>query len=71
VIIAATCYELLKLWREPEEADWFVLFTGAVVAGVVAYLTIRGFIALLGRMGMGPFVVYRLILAAVLFSVFS
>ena len=71
IIIAATCYELLKLMREPEEADWLALGVGAVVAGFVAYLTIRGFIALLGRMGLGPFVVYRLILAAVLFSVFS
>jgi undecaprenyl-diphosphatase len=71
IIIAATCYELMKLWREPEEADWLALGVGAVVAGVVAYLTIRGFIALLGHMGMGPFVVYRLILAVVLFSVFS
>lgn len=71
IIVAATCYELLKLLREPVQADWLALGLGAVTAGAVAYLTIRGFIALLGRMGMGPFVVYRLCLAAVLFWVFA
>jgi undecaprenyl-diphosphatase len=71
VIIAAVSYELMKLLREPEPADWLALGVGAVVAGAVAYLTIRGFIALLGRMGLAPFAVYRLFLAAVLFWVFA
>ena len=70
VILAATCYELLKLAQDPQPADWATLGVGAVSAGVVAYLTIRGFIALLGRMGMAPFAVYRLFLAAVLFWIY-
>jgi undecaprenyl-diphosphatase len=70
VILAATCYELLKLAQDPQPADWPALAVGAVSAGVVAYLTIRGFIALLGRMGMAPFAVYRLLLAAVLFWIY-
>jgi len=71
IIIAAICYELLKLLRDPEPADWLALGVGAAVAGVVAYLTIRGFIALLGRMGVAPFAVYRLFLAAVIFWVYA
>ena len=42
----------------------------AVGSGVVAYLTIRAFIALLGRMGMAPFAVYRLLLAGVLLWIY-
>jgi len=70
VILAATCYELLKLYRDPVPADWGVLAIGALAAGVVAYLTIRGFIALLGRMGMAPFALYRLFLAGVLWWIY-
>jgi len=70
VILAATCYELLKLAQDPQPADWPALGVGAVGSGIVAYLTIRGFIALLGRMGMAPFAVYRLLLAAVLFWIY-
>lgn len=71
VILAATCYELLKLYRDPVPADWGVLAIGALAAGVVAYLTIRGFIALLGRMGMAPFALYRLFLAGVLWWIYT
>jgi undecaprenyl-diphosphatase len=71
IIIAAISYEFLKLMRDPEPAAWLVLGVGAAVAGVVAYLTIRGFIAMLGHMGVAPFAIYRLFLAAVLFSVYS
>lgn len=70
IIIAAISYELLKLLRDPAPADWPALAVGAIAAGVVAYLTIRGFIALLGRMGMAPFAIYRLCLAAVIFWVY-
>lgn len=71
IILAATCYELLQLYREPEPADWGVLAIGALAAGVVAYLTIRGFVALLGRIGMAPFALYRLFLAAVLWWIYA
>jgi undecaprenyl-diphosphatase len=71
VIVAAIAYELMKLLRQPEPADWLALAVGVVVSGLVAYLTIRGFIALLGRMGMAPFALYRLFLAAVIVWVYA
>lgn len=71
VILAATCYELLQLYREPEPAQWGALLVGALAAGLVAYLTIRGFIALLGRIGLAPFAIYRLFLAAILFWIYA
>jgi undecaprenyl-diphosphatase len=70
VILAATCYELLQLAQDPQPADWAALAIGAASAAVVAYLTIRGFIALLGRMGMAPFAIYRLLLAGVLLWIY-
>lgn len=36
------------------------------IAGISAYLTIAAFISLLGRIGLMPFVIYRLVLGAVL-----
>jgi undecaprenyl-diphosphatase len=71
VIVAAIVYELAKLLRDPEPVDWLSLGIAAAVAGVVAYLTIRGFIALLGHIGLAPFAIYRLFLAAVLFWVYA
>ena len=71
VIVAAIAYELMKVLRQPEPADWLALGVGVIVSGVVAYLTIRGFIALLGRMGMAPFALYRLFLAAVIVWVYA
>jgi undecaprenyl-diphosphatase len=71
VIVAAIAYELVKLLGDPAPVDWLVLGAGAVAAGVVAYATIRGFIALLGRMGMAPFALYRLFLAAVIVWVYA
>jgi undecaprenyl-diphosphatase len=70
VIVAAIAHQFMQLLRQPEPADWLALSVGVVVSGVVAYLTIRGFIALLGRMGMAPFAIYRLFLAAVIVWVY-
>jgi undecaprenyl-diphosphatase len=71
IILAAISYELMKLLGDPGPVDWLALGVGASVSGVVAYLTIRGFIAMLGRMGVAPFAIYRLFLAAVLVWVYA
>jgi len=46
--------------------DWGVLITGAVISGVFAYLCIHYFLKLLEKIGMQPFVIYRLILGTIL-----
>jgi undecaprenyl-diphosphatase len=66
VILAAGALETGALLREPAPTDWTPLVVGAVVSAGVAYATIKAFIALLGRIGMAPFAVYRLFLAALL-----
>ena len=50
--------------------DWTALGIGTVVAAVSAYLCIRLFLAWINRMGMGPFVLYRLALGVLLFAIF-
>ncbi len=70
VILAAGALSALQLLRHPEQAAWGLVAVGAAVAGVTAYACICAFLALVERVGMLPFVVYRVVLAVVLFWVF-
>lgn len=49
--------------------DWSVIFWGIVISAVSAALCIHAFLKLLDRIGMWPFVVYRLILGVVLLAI--
>lgn len=51
-------------------ASWTDMLLGAVVSGIIAYWTIHFFIRLLSRVGMTPFVVYRVLLGVLLLAVF-
>ncbi len=64
IILAAGGFQALDLAREPAGAQWDVLIQGAVISGVSAYLCIHFFLKLLERIGMLPFVLYRLALGA-------
>ena len=50
--------------------DWTALVLGTVIAAVAAFLCIYLFLAWINRIGMLPFVIYRLALGAVLFWFF-
>ncbi len=71
VIIAAAVFETVGLYRSPEPADWTALLIGVAASAIVAYLTIRWFLAMLGRIGMMPFAIYRILLAIVILVVLS
>ncbi|BBA33762.1 UDP-diphosphatase 2 [Methylocaldum marinum] len=60
-------YQLLE---SDQAVSWWNMFLGALLSGVVAYIAIDWFLKLLDRIGMLPFVIYRLILGSVLFFVF-
>ena len=51
--------------------DWASFALGLSVAGISAYICIRAFLALVARLGMTPFVIYRLALGAMLLVLFS
>ena len=55
----------------PGAVDWIGLGLGALVAGVSAYACIGVFLALVARVGLWPFVAYRIALGAVLLAVFA
>lgn len=56
----------LDLLLQHEPADWSSLFTGALLAFAAAYLCIHLFLKFIERVGMTPFVVYRLLLGGML-----
>ena len=70
IILAAGLYAALKVFSEPQVFDWINLTTAMFVAGVSAWCCIALFIKFIERVGLMPFVWYRLILGVVLFAYF-
>ena len=71
VILMAGAYETLKLAETPGPVAWDMLLLGTATAAVSAWLCIHFFLKLVERVGMLPFVIYRLLLGAFLFWVFA
>jgi undecaprenyl-diphosphatase len=59
-----------ELVQSSEAVDWRSFIIGVVSSAVFAYLCIRLFIAMIQRIGMTVFVVYRLLLGVFLFYLF-
>lgn len=70
VIVLAGGLNTLELLQQPGEVDWSAMLTGLLVSAVTAYLCIHFFLKLLERMGMLPFVIYRLLLGLLLIVLF-
>lgn len=70
VIAAAGALEAVQLIRVPHAVAWDLLALAMAVAGASAYLCIHLFLTWIRRIGMWPFVVYRLLLGGVLLYVF-
>ena len=70
VILLAGGFESLKLVQQLEPVAWGDILLGTVVAAGSAYLCIHFFMRLIERVGMLPFVVYRLLLGAFLLVLF-
>jgi undecaprenyl-diphosphatase len=68
-ILMAGGYESLKLLKAAS-VDWTSLFLGVALSAISAYLCIHLFLKLLDRIGMLPFVIYRLVLGVFLIYVF-
>ncbi len=70
-IMAAGGLATLDLLKQPPASvQWSVLLLGVVVSAVSAYLCIHYFLKLLERIGMWPFVLYRLVLGIGLLILF-
>ncbi len=70
VLILAGGYETRLLLLDPERVQWGYTLLATAVSGVVAYTTIHFFLALIERIGLAPFVIYRIGLGLVLLWVF-
>jgi len=70
VIVLAGGLKTLELLQSGNGVHWLPLVAGAAISGISAYLCIHFFIKLLDRVGMLPFVVYRLLLGALLLALF-
>jgi len=70
VIVLAGGLETVGLLRAPQAIDWTALLLGTLLSGLSAYLCIHYFLAFIRRIGMQPFVVYRVVLGGWLLWVF-
>lgn len=66
IILAAGLFSTLDLLEAELAVDWYALLYGAAFSFVAAYLCIFLFLSWISRIGMLPFVIYRLILGAIL-----
>ena len=66
VILLAGVLKTVELLAAPETAPWLQILVGAAVSGITAFACIHFFLKLIERVGMTPFVVYRIVLALLL-----
>jgi len=71
VIVLATLYSLYGLLTANIPVAWGQLAIGVLVSAIVAYASIEFFMRFVSRIGLLPFAIYRLVLAAVILYVFS
>jgi len=69
VILLATAYQLFKLINSDVQVAWGQLGVAALLSAVVAYLSIEFFMRFVSRIGLMPFAIYRLALAALILYV--
>ena len=67
VITLATLLKTFELSTVASQVDWTLLLMGFIIAFIAAYTTIVFFIRLVERIGFMPFVIYRILLGALLF----
>lgn len=67
IMFAATGYDFLKNYQLFEAGDLVFLGIGFVVSFISAWLAIKAFILLLGKLTLRPFAVYRLALVPLIF----
>ena len=70
VIFLAGSLKTIELVQSSSNTDWSALIIGALLSALSAYLCIHIFLKILEKVGMWPFVLYRLLLGAILISLF-
>ncbi len=70
VIALAGMVKGLELYQTAAPVQWDMILIGVSLSAIMAYLSIGWFLRLLDKVGMMPFVFYRLLLGILLISVF-
>ena len=71
IILASTLFEILKLYKaETLQSEWLSLIMGALISFIFALIVIHLFLKYISRSGMAVFVIYRVLLGAVLLYMF-
>lgn len=68
IIASAGALKAWELSQSTVTVDWLLLGFATLLSGATAYLCIALFLRLLDRVGLMPFVYYRVVLAAVLYA---
>ncbi|MDO3379959.1 undecaprenyl-diphosphate phosphatase [Geoalkalibacter halelectricus] len=63
--------QAVELLRSVDAVEWTPMILGALFAGVSAFVCIHYFLAFIRRIGMQPFVIYRIALGILLLMVFG
>ncbi len=71
VILLATLYKGFELITGGSAVAWGQLALGALISAIVAYLSIEFFMRFVSRIGLAPFAIYRIVLAAVILYVLA
>lgn len=66
IIAGAALLKTLELLAENDGPGWPLIALATVTAGVSAYVCIALFLRVIERLGMGPFVIYRIVLGLLL-----
>ncbi|MGB3611674.1 MAG: undecaprenyl-diphosphate phosphatase, partial [Cellvibrio sp.] len=70
VIVIAGAVETNELIHARVAVDWTAMAVGTLVSGISAYLCIYYFLAFINRIGMQPFVIYRIALGILLIGLY-
>jgi undecaprenyl-diphosphatase len=68
VMAAVTGYDLLKHYQDFADANWGAFIAGFITAFIVAYLTIKLFLAFIQRFTFVAFGIYRIIFGVILLT---
>jgi undecaprenyl-diphosphatase len=71
VILVACLLLGAELLSSEISPDWSAMAAGVLLSGISAYLCIHFFLAFIEKIGMQPFVIYRLVLGVVLILIFA
>ena len=68
VIAMAGGWQILSLTTSNQETNWLLFGYATAISAVVAYLCIHYFLRFIEKIGMLPFVIYRVVLALTIFT---